>query len=62
MTKVGDDFSLNYPELEEFTLRFDQLIETDLDKRNSWQYTCFPTIDLALPSSIASQFSIVEID
>ena len=23
VTKVGEDFSLNYPELEEFTLRFD---------------------------------------
>ena len=62
-TLTGKQYELNYPNSQELKLIFDDLIDTEYDRRqSSWFRTCFPIVSVLVPSSAYDNFSIVSID
>ena len=62
-TLSGKHYELNYPNAQELELIFDDLIDTQYDRRqSSWFRTCFPIVSVLVPSSAYDNFSIVSID
>lgn len=62
MTLFGANFVVDYPNVQEQTVRFEKLVDDELGRTNLWFDTCFPTLDFSAPSSEPSRIAVLSVD
>ena len=57
----GDRIDVDYPNKQQLTVKFGQLINMNRDK-DEWFTTCYPTLKLVVPTSVANYVELNSVD
>ena len=53
---------MDYPNSQEISLKFDDLINMSEDRLDEWFTTCYPSVDLLMKPAIADRVELISID